>query len=225
MARKPIQITHRDLTAPTLKAKPFDAAGWIWELKHDGYRALLIKDGERLNLFTRRGNDLLSFFPEIAADLRKLPDGVIDGELVMLDEHGKPEFHQLRGRCAIKDPQRIGRAAASKPAAAFAFDLLQLRRKDLRAVPLTHAESGASKKLFQAAEQLGLEGVIGKKADSPYRAGRTPNWGSVRSGMSSPKRKRKTLYVFRGSPPRGERGWMVQMPRQEAAPKPAHDYR
>jgi ATP-dependent DNA ligase len=45
----------------------------------------------------------------------------------MLDEHGKPEFHQLRGRCAMKDPQRIGRAAASKPADVFAFDLLQLR--------------------------------------------------------------------------------------------------
>src|SRR5688572_33482146 len=149
MARKPIQITHRDLTAPTLKAKPFDAAGWIWELKHDGYRALLIKDGERLNLFTRRGNDLLSFFPEIAADLRKLPDGVIDGELVMLDEHGKPEFHQLRGRCAITDSQRIGRAAASKPAPAFAFDLLQLRRKDLRAVPQLTRKAALQRSCFR----------------------------------------------------------------------------
>src|SRR3954464_5089479 len=67
-------VTHHDLTAPTLRAKPFNDPDWIWELKHDGYRALLIKDGERLNLFTRRGNDLLSFFPEIAADLRNLPD-------------------------------------------------------------------------------------------------------------------------------------------------------
>jgi ATP-dependent DNA ligase len=132
MARQPLSITHRDLTAPTSKAKAFNAAGWIWELKHDGYRALLVKDGDRLNLFTRRGNDLLSFFPEVAADLRKLPDCAIDGELVVLDEHGKPEFHQLRGRCAMKDPQRVGLAAASKPAAVFAFDLLQLRGKDRR---------------------------------------------------------------------------------------------
>ena len=50
-------------------------------------------DGERLSLLTRKGNDLLAFFPEIAADLRKLPDCAIDVELVMLDEHGKPEFH------------------------------------------------------------------------------------------------------------------------------------
>jgi hypothetical protein len=57
------------------------------------------------------------------------------GELIMLDENGKPKFHQLRGRCAIKDPERLGRAAVSKPAAVFAFDLLQLRGKDLRALP------------------------------------------------------------------------------------------
>jgi bifunctional non-homologous end joining protein LigD len=72
--------------------------------------------------------------PEIAADLQKLPDIAIDGELVMLDDKGKPEFHQLRGRCAIRDPGRIARAAISKPAAVFAFDLLQLRGKDLRAL-------------------------------------------------------------------------------------------
>jgi ATP-dependent DNA ligase len=65
-------------------------------LKHDGYRALLIKDDERISMLTRRGNDLLSFFPEIAADLKKLPDIVIDGELVMLNPEGKPDFHQLR---------------------------------------------------------------------------------------------------------------------------------
>src|SRR3954466_2005664 len=97
-------ITHRDLTAPTNKANPFNDPDWVWELKHDGYRALLIKDGERTSMFTRRGNDLLSFFPEIAVDLKKLPDIEIDGELVILDEHGKPEFQKLRGRCAIRDP-------------------------------------------------------------------------------------------------------------------------
>jgi bifunctional non-homologous end joining protein LigD len=120
--------------------------------------------------------------------------------IVMLDENGKPEFQQLRGRCAIRDPDRIGRAAVSKPAAVFAFDVLELRGKDLRQLPLVKrkamlqrelrrterivycqhvGESG--EKLFQAADQLGLEGVIGKKADSPYRAGRTANWVKVKT--------------------------------------------
>jgi bifunctional non-homologous end joining protein LigD len=194
MVRKPTSITHRDLTAPTNKAKPFNDPDWVWELKHDGYRALLIKDGERTSMLTRKGNELLGYFPEIVEDLRKLPDIVIDGELVMMNEHGKPEFHQLRGRCAIRDPQKIASTAISKPAAVFAFDVLQLRGKDLRALPLLKRKAALHKelrrterivycqhvgesgeKLFQAADQLGLEGVIGKKADSPYRAGRTAN--------------------------------------------------
>jgi bifunctional non-homologous end joining protein LigD len=172
----------------------------IWELKHDGYRALLIRDGEHLSMLTRRGNDLLSFFPEIAADLKKLPDLVIDCELVMLNPEGKPDFHHRRGRCAIRDPQRIGIAASSRPAAVFAFDVLQLRGKDLRALPLLKRKAALHKelrrterivycqhvgesgeKLFQATEQLGLEGVIGKKAESPYRAGRTTNWVKVKT--------------------------------------------
>jgi ATP-dependent DNA ligase len=94
-ARSKPRITHRDLTAPTTKAKPFNDPGWIWELKHDGYRALLIKDDERISLQIRNGNDLLHFFPEIAADLRKLPDIAIDGELVMLDENGTTAKRRL----------------------------------------------------------------------------------------------------------------------------------
>src|SRR5688572_5241080 len=126
---KAVAIGHRDLTAPTPTLKPFNDPAWIWELKHDGYRALLIKAGERISLQTRNGNELLHFFPEIAGDLRKLSDCVIDGELVMLDDKGKPEFHQLRGRCAMRDPERVAKTAVSKPAAVFAFDLLQLRGK------------------------------------------------------------------------------------------------
>lgn len=98
-------------------------------------------------MLTRRGNDLLGLFPEIAVDLKKLPDMAIDGELVMLDEKGKPEFHQLRGRCAIRDPNSIGVAARSKPAAVFAFDVLQLRGKDLRALPLLKRKAALQKEL------------------------------------------------------------------------------
>ena len=88
----------------------------------------------------------------------------------------------------MKDPGAIGKAAATKPAAVFAFDLLQLRGKDLRKLPLLKRKAALEKelkrterivycqhvgengeKLYQAADQLGLEGIIGKKADSPTR--------------------------------------------------------
>jgi bifunctional non-homologous end joining protein LigD len=195
-----VSISHLDLAAPTNKAKPFNDPDWVWELKHDGYRALLVKDGERLNLFTRRGNDLLSFFPEIAADMLKLPEIAIDGELVMQDDKGKPDFHQLRGRCAIRDPQRIGMTASTKPAAVFAFDVLALRGKDMRALPLLKRKAALQKelkkaerivytqhvgesgdRLFQAANELGLEGIIGKRADSTYPRGRTHLWVKVKT--------------------------------------------
>ena len=199
---KDVVITHLDFAAPTKKAKPFNDPEWVWELKHDGYRALLIKDGERISLQTRKGNELLHFFPELAADLRRLPDIAIDGELVILNADGKPDFHQLRGRCAIRNPQSLAIAAAKKPAAVFAFDVLGLNGKDMRALPLLKRKAALQKelqsakverivytqhigengeKLFQAADQLGLEGVIGKKANSLYQRGRTPNWVKVKT--------------------------------------------
>jgi bifunctional non-homologous end joining protein LigD len=202
MARKKAveSISHKDLAAPTSKAKAFNDPAWVWELKHDGYRALLLKAGGDVRVLTRKGNDLSPFFPEIVEDLRKLPDLAIDGELVMLDEQGKPEFHQLRGRCAIRDPERVARAAIAKPAAVFAFDLLLLQGKDLRPQPLLKRKATLhghmqclrrlvycqhigenGEKLLQAADQLGLEGVIGKKADSPYPRGRTPLWVKVKT--------------------------------------------
>lgn len=193
-------FSHKDLAAPTSKARAFNDPHWVWELKHDGYRALLLKEGREVRLLTRKGNNLMAFFPEVAADLRKLPDIALDGELVMLDAQGRPEFHQLRGRCAIRDPKRVARAAVSKPAAVFVFDVLGLEGKDLRALPLLKRKALLQKrlqgldrlvycqhigengeKLLQAADQLGLEGVIGKKADSPYPRGRTPLWIKVKT--------------------------------------------
>src|SRR5947208_3233370 len=94
-------ITHRDLAQPTKRAKPFDHPDWVFELKHDGYRVLAIKQGDTAKLLPRRGNDLLQWFPEIAAEFAKLSNIVIDGELVIQDAGGKPDFQKLRARCAI----------------------------------------------------------------------------------------------------------------------------
>lgn len=194
------QITFRDLAIPTKKAKPFNDPAWVFELKHDGYRLLLSKRGEEVSLTSRRGNSLTGWFPEIAEELRKLPDGVVDGELVMLDAAGKPEFHRLRGRCAMKDPKRIEAEARAHPAAVFAFDLLESEGKDVRALPLLKRKTLLQKhlrrakricycqhvgevgeRLFHKAEELRLEGIIAKKADSPYSRGRTQSWLKIKT--------------------------------------------
>jgi bifunctional non-homologous end joining protein LigD len=194
------KITHRDLALPTKRAKPFSHPDWIFELKHDGYRVLAIRDGEYGTLLSRRGNDLLPWFPEIAEELIKLPEVVIDGELVIQDEAGKPDFHKLRGRCAIRDVARIAGAARAKPAAIFAFDLLTWAGTDYRQQPLLKRKALLQRivkplrricycqhigengdRLFAEADRLGLEGIIAKKADSPYRRGRTPSWVKIKT--------------------------------------------
>jgi bifunctional non-homologous end joining protein LigD len=200
MPHAPPTITHQDLAQPQKRAKAFDHPDWIFELKHDGYRVLAIKQGSDKKLISRRGNELIGWFPEIAAELEKLRDVVIDGELVILNAEGKPEFHKLRGRCAIRDPKRIQQAARATPAALFAFDLLMLDGKDRRALPLLKRKAQLrqvvkptgrirycqhigenGERLFAEADRLGLEGIIAKKADSPYRRGRTPNWIKIKT--------------------------------------------
>lgn len=193
-------ISHLDLMVPSKRAKPFDDPAWVYELKHDGFRALAIRDGDRTSLMSRRGNEMSGAFPEIAAALKELPDCVLDGELVMLDAEGKPDFHKLRGRLARKGERSIAEAGRITPAAVFAFDLLALKGKDLRKLPLLKRKAQLNRlipkpsrivytqhlgengvRLFQMAEQLGLEGIIAKKADSPYQRGRTYNWLKVKT--------------------------------------------
>jgi bifunctional non-homologous end joining protein LigD len=195
-----IAITHRDLAQPTKRARAFDDPAWVFELKHDGYRILAAHEGAAVRLTSRRGNDLTPWFPEIAADLRKLPELVLDGELVMLDPRGHSEFHRLRGRCAMRGNPRIEAAARAHPAAIFAFDLLALRGVDLRPQPLVKRKAALQRelravkricycqhigeggeRLFAEADRLGLEGIIAKKADSPYRRGRTHNWIKIKT--------------------------------------------
>ena len=82
----------------TSASKPFSDPRWIFEPKYDGYRILVSCEEPKARLVTKNGIDLAGYFPEIVADLAELPDAVIDGELVMLDEKGMAQFHRLRAR-------------------------------------------------------------------------------------------------------------------------------
>jgi ATP-dependent DNA ligase len=130
----------------------------------------------------------------------KLPELAIDTELVMLDERGHPTFERLIWRSRLKKRISIEHGARSEPAALFAFDLLELKGKDVRTWPLLdrkallektlkrskrirytdHVDDGQG--LFKAAESLGLEGIVAKRADSPYRRGRSGDWIKVKTG-------------------------------------------
>jgi DNA ligase D-like protein (predicted ligase) len=153
---------------------------WLYEVKWDGYRALILKDRERTRLLSRRNNDLTDSYPSVraAAARVRVPSAVIDGEIVALDARGRPSFQALQHR----------RAHPGHTIAYYAFDLLQLNGEDLTALPLRErigllpaviegsglllstALPGKAADVVAAVARLGLEGVIAKRADSRYDA-------------------------------------------------------
>ena len=201
--------------------RPFSRKGWIFEPKLDGYRVLAARGGPDPRLLTRNGNDCADAFPEVVRALAALPFDrlVLDGEVVALDAAGRPSFQRLQGRARLRRPIDIRHAAVNVPVTYYGFDLLGFEDFDLRGLPLAarkavllrvlppvgplrfleHVED-AGEALYQEAERLGLEGIVAKKADAPYRAGRSPAWLKVRS------RKTGDFVVVGFTAPRGSRG-------------------
>jgi DNA ligase D-like protein (predicted ligase) len=155
---------------------------WLWEIKFDGYRALAVKSGTRVALFSRRRKSLNTQFPYIVEALADLPAGtVVDGEVVAIDESGRPNFNLLQNF----------RIEASR-IQYYVFDLLCWKDRDLTRVPLVERRAllksvvvirdkririadyfeAAPKDLLSAVREQGLEGVIGKRKDSVYQAGK-----------------------------------------------------
>ena len=205
-------------------AEPADDAftrdGWLFELKLDGYRLLACKSRGEALLLTRNGNDYTEVFPEVTKAVKALPvdSCIIDGEVVVLDNTGKPSFSLLQQRGSISSPVDVRRAAVELPAAFFVFDMLAFEDFDVRALPLSrrkqlltemipklgavryldHIEREGDAFLAQVAK-LGLEGIIAKKADSPYRGGRSAQWLKI-------KAERTDDFVIVGfTEPRGNR--------------------
>jgi bifunctional non-homologous end joining protein LigD len=157
-------------------------AGWLHEIKLDGYRIQAAVAGGAARLLTRNGHDWTSRFPETASALGGLPDCTLDGELVALDDQGNPDFAAL---------QSALERGATAGLVYWVFDLLALRGDDLRPLPLTDRKAALATLLarppketrlvesfaepgeavLRSACRLGLEGVVSKRADSPYRPG------------------------------------------------------
>lgn len=211
------------LTLAETREAAFTSDDWIFELKLDGYRLLAAKsDGDAL-LLSRNGNDYTGVFPEVARAIKALPfdSGIVDGEVVVLDETGKPSFALLQKRGRLTGPGDVRRAAVELPAAFFVFDLIAFEDYDVRPLPLLERKKlladlipriGAVRYLDHIAREgtafheqvsaMGLEGVIAKKADSPYRGGRTPQWLKIKAeqtadfvivGFTQPKGTRSGL--------------------------------
>lgn len=183
----------------------FAKDGWIFELKLDGYRLVANHRAGESRLFTRSQADYTTVFPEIAKAVKALPleNVVLDGEVVVLDAKGHPSFSLLQKRGRLGKPIEIRRAAVELPATYFVFDLLAFEDFDLRSMPLVlrkemlrkilppfgptryldHIEREGTAFLAQVGS-MGLEGIVAKKADSPYRGGRSAVWLKLKADLT-----------------------------------------
>ncbi|MFV0425449.1 MAG: ATP-dependent DNA ligase [Beutenbergiaceae bacterium] len=171
--------------------------GWQFEMKWDGIRTLAHIEGDRVRLFSRSGKEQTSQFPELAVlgELVAADHAIIDGEIVMLDDQGRPSFALLQPRINASNELEVARIADRRPVQLMAFDVLALeqtslvsdpyhhRRDALQALlaehPLVHvppaSDDGAA--TLRTSRELGLEGVIAKRIDSRYRPGhRSQDW-------------------------------------------------
>ncbi len=194
----------------TAITKPFDDANWLFEIKWDGYRAVAFIEGGRLRLVSRNQNDLTVQFPEISdvPKFVKSERAIVDGEIVALDEQGRPSFSLMQqhtgfraGKYRVRSQgsSNGGRSRDSIPMIYYAFDLIYLDGYDLRRVNLEQrkqllrslitdggivhysdhfAEKGVD--LFAAARQRGLEGIVAKKRNSSYEEKRTREWLKIK---------------------------------------------
>jgi bifunctional non-homologous end joining protein LigD len=173
-----------------LVAKLPEGSDWTYEVKLDGYRAIGVKGSSETILYSRNRKNFNKRFPQIVETLRDLPaDTVIDGEVVALDESGRPDFHGLQHFTAERSRIRY-----------FVFDLLVFEGRDLTNLPLTTRRKALAgikihsswiciseqfnipaADMLAAVRQQGLEGVVAKRKDSLYEPGkRTGSWAKLR---------------------------------------------
>ena len=190
----PFQI---DLTLAESRDAPFSSPEWIYELKYDGYRILAARQHGDSRLRSRNGKDFTQLYPEIARAMRALPydDMILDGELVVLDDDGRPVFQYLQQRFRLRDGADVERSAIERPATLFTFDLLGFEGYDLRGMPLLERKKLLESlvprmgpvryadhvperglEMYEKVREMRLEGIIAKKVDSKYLGRRTGHW-------------------------------------------------
>ena len=200
--REPMPERIEPMLARTGELPPDDGR-WAYEIKWDGVRAIGYVDGGRLRLASRNGRDITPRYPELRELGRALAgrQAVLDGEVVAFDAEGRPSFQRLQSRMHLTSEHAVRRLSQSEPVAYIIFDLLWLdghslmalpyaeRRERLLALglngptwqtPASHIGDGAA--LLAAARARGLEGIVGKRLDCPYAAGRrSTGWVKVKN--------------------------------------------
>ena len=211
-------VIHPMLATPTGKA--FDDPDWLFEIKWDGYRAVAFIEDGRVRLVSRNQNDLTAQFPELGSlpQFVKAQRAILDGEIVALDEEGRPSFSLMQQRTGFQPGKRRLPRREGVRVVYYAFDLLYLDGVDLRHVALEqrkqllqdriensevihfsdhYAEKGLE--LFEAARQRELEGIVAKKRSGSYEEKRSRNWLKIKITQ------RQECVIGGYTPPEGSR--------------------
>ncbi len=203
--RQPMPKRIEPMLAKAVLKPPRPDEAWGFEFKWDGIRAQAYVEGGTVRLLSRRGEIITPRYPEIHAMGRALGSAevILDGEIVALDAKGRPSFEEIQQRMGLTSESEIRRKMRDVPVTYMLFDvmwqdghsLLKLdytdRRKRLEALKLRGAswqtppyEKGGGAAMLIASRKAGLEGITGKKLDSPYEpARRSGLWVKIKNRM------------------------------------------
>jgi bifunctional non-homologous end joining protein LigD len=205
----------------TLGEKPFSGKDWLFEIKYDGVRVLAERDGDKVELYGRSGENISPRYPDLVQAVRALaiPRFVLDGEIVAPNESGQPSFQRLQKRMLLKRPREIEAAVRNVPVNAIFFDVLALMDHDLRRLPLLERKEllfevvpplGAARysdhvlelgeAFYEAASDHHLEGIMAKRIKSAYVPRRTGDWVKLKC------QKRQEFVIGGYTEPQGSRG-------------------
>ena len=184
-----------------LAEQPPAGENWLYEIKWDGVRGLCFIEEGRMHIQSRTGNSCERQYPELSVLPHhvRAETAIIDAEIAVLDEKGRPSFSRIQPRIAQSDPNSIAHLSRSTPVTLFAFDLLYWDGYDLRAVPLAERKRALRElletterirysehfvargaEMLEAARQSGLEGVMAKRVDSKYESRRSNCWLKIK---------------------------------------------
>ena len=186
---------------PVSYRRPFTAEGWLFEMKFDGLRVLVRRRNGLLEIISANGRSLGVQFPEVMARLGEIPGAWhLDAELVVPEARGLADWDRVRNRSLLRQSVSIAAAAQGQPAVLVVFDILTHGREDLRdrstdkrkerladvvlpvpGIQLARVMEAQGDVAFERACTLGMEGIVAKKIDAPYRPGRRPTWRLIRN--------------------------------------------
>jgi len=203
--RQPMPQRIEPMLAKLVRKPPTPDDAWGFEFKWDGIRAEVYVDGGIVRLLSRSGETITARYPEIIPMGRALgsTEVVLDGEIVALDDKGRPSFEEIQQRMGLTSESEIRRKMKEVPVTYMVFDVMwkdghsllkepyATRRKTLEGLKLKGAswqtpphEKGGGPAMLEASRKAGLEGIMGKKLDSPYEPGRRSGlWVKVKNRM------------------------------------------